>query len=80
MEAWEDPEVRPRIEDNLRYPGGKHEWLVVARAPVFKLWGLTLERVRELRNAIPDVFGIILPGGTAKVVRLGRRTKRSSRL
>ncbi|MBC6121690.1 pre-toxin TG domain-containing protein, partial [Listeria seeligeri] len=54
-EIWKDKSLRKKIERQLRYPGGLHEWHMVSRAPQFKFWDVTAEQIRELRTAISDV-------------------------
>ena len=52
---WKKKELRKKIERQLRYPGGMHEWHLVSRTPQFKYWDITAEKIRELRTAISDV-------------------------
>ncbi|WFA07021.1 LXG domain-containing protein [Bacillus sp. HSf4] len=54
-ELWSDKKTRRAIERQLRAPGGMHEWHLVSRAPTFKHWGVTAEKIRELRTAINEV-------------------------
>ncbi|MBI3836667.1 MAG: hypothetical protein HY288_01870, partial [Planctomycetia bacterium] len=48
--VWKNPKLRDAIENGLRWPGGQHEWLMIARAPKFKEWGLTAEQIAEMRT------------------------------
>ena len=59
---WSNPAARRTIQSRLRAPGGMHEWLLVARANVFKRWGITAEQVSELRTAI-DKVEFVNPAG-----------------
>ena len=52
---WSDKAIRRKIERQLRYPGGMHEWHLVSRAPQFKYWGIDFETIADLRTAIDDV-------------------------
>ncbi|CAF1770667.1 Putative ribonuclease YeeF [Bacillus subtilis] len=54
-ELWTDKKIRRAIERQLRAPGGMHEWHLVSRAPTFKHWGVTAEKIRDLRTAINKV-------------------------
>ena len=42
---WEKKELRKKIERQLRYPGGMHEWHLVSRTPQFKYWDITFEKI-----------------------------------
>ncbi|PWK14252.1 pre-toxin TG domain-containing protein [Tumebacillus permanentifrigoris] len=52
--VWADPKLRELIKDRLRYPGGMHEWHLVARADIFKRWGVTAEQIAEMRTLISE--------------------------
>jgi hypothetical protein len=52
---WRNKKFRKKIERQLRAPGGMHEWHLVSRAPQFKKWGVSAEKIRNLRTAIDDV-------------------------
>ncbi|MFJ7929007.1 ribonuclease YeeF family protein [Peribacillus sp. NPDC096448] len=60
--AWANPEVRKVISSRLRSPGKLHEWLMIARAPTFKRWGISAEQIQELRTPTKDVEFINPPG------------------
>ena len=60
---WKKKELRKKIERQLRYPGGMHEWHLVSRTPQFKYWDITAEKIRELRTVISDEKFINLEGG-----------------
>ena len=52
---WEIPELRKKIEDRIRRPGGYHEWHLVSRTPQFKKWGVSMDDIKEMRSLIEDV-------------------------
>lgn len=54
-ELWKCKKIRRKIERQLRYPGKMHEWHLVSRTPVFKRWGLSAERIMDLRTKISEV-------------------------
>ncbi|WP_081085938.1 hypothetical protein [Bacillus mycoides] len=54
-ELWKDKKIRKKIERQLREPGGLHEWHLVSRAPQFKFWDISAEKIKDLRTAISDV-------------------------
>ena len=54
-ELWKDKSIRKKIERNLRYPGGMHEWHMVSRTPTFKRWGLSAEDIKTMRTKISNV-------------------------
>ncbi|WP_230856138.1 hypothetical protein [Lentibacillus populi] len=54
-ELWKDKKIRKKIERQLRAPGGLHEWHLVSRAPQFKYWNISAEKIKDLRTAISDV-------------------------
>lgn len=60
--AWVNPEVRKVISSRLRSPGKLHEWLMIARAPTFKRWGIGAEQIQELRTPTKSVEFINPPG------------------
>ncbi|MBC6314044.1 T7SS effector LXG polymorphic toxin [Listeria grandensis] len=60
--AWSDPKIRSKIEDRIRQPGGYHEWHLVSRAPKFKEWGVSMDKIKELRTLTVDVKFINPPG------------------
>ncbi len=66
-EMWSVPQLRSKIEDRIRRPGGYHEWHLVARTPKFKQWGVTMDDIKEMRSLTKDVE-FINPSG-----RHGRR-------
>lgn len=37
---WDDETARKKIKERLRYPGGFHEWMMVARTNIFIGWGV----------------------------------------
>jgi hypothetical protein len=43
------------IGDRLRNPRGKHEWLMVSKAPKIRKWGLTAEDVWKMRDGTGDI-------------------------
>ncbi|AJH15241.1 RHS repeat domain-containing protein [Myroides profundi] len=52
---WKQKGAGDIIESRLRYPGKKHEWLMVSRADVFKSLGVKFEKIRDLRTLTKDV-------------------------
>lgn len=54
-ELWKNPEIRKKIEDRIRRPGGYHEWHLVSRTPTFKKWGVSMDDIKELRTLTKDV-------------------------
>ncbi|MDR6999668.1 hypothetical protein [Neobacillus niacini] len=66
-EMWNNPELRSKIEDRIRRPGGYHEWHLVARTPIFKQWGISMDDIKEMRSLTKDVEFVNPPG------RHGRR-------
>lgn len=54
-EVWKVTKLRNSIKRRLRHPGGQHEWLMVARANVFKRWGKKAQDVWDLRTPTKDV-------------------------
>ena len=54
-ELWDNNATRKAIERRLRSPGKLHEWLMVARTPQFKYWGITAEQIKDLRTATKNV-------------------------
>ncbi|KML32064.1 pre-toxin TG domain-containing protein [Rossellomorea marisflavi] len=60
--AWANPEVKKVISARLRSPGKLHEWLMVARAPTFKRWGISAKQIQKLRTPTKDVEFINPPG------------------
>ncbi|MBC2176079.1 hypothetical protein HCB27_05605 [Listeria booriae] len=61
-DAWANPKIRSTIEDRIRQPGGYHEWHLVSRAPKFKEWGVSMDKIKELRTMTKDVRFINPPG------------------
>lgn len=45
-----DRDARHLIGDNIRYPGGQHEWLMVAEVRQFKKWGISMKTIQEGRT------------------------------
>jgi len=64
---WNNPQLRSKIEDRIRRPGGYHEWHLVARTPKFKQWGISMDDIKEMRSLTKDVEFVNPPG------RHGRR-------
>ncbi|MGX7203555.1 T7SS effector LXG polymorphic toxin, partial [Enterococcus plantarum] len=52
---WKNTELRKKIEDRIRRPGGYHEWHLVSRTPTFKKWGVSMDDIKELRTLTKDV-------------------------
>ncbi|MBI6871354.1 hypothetical protein [Clostridium aciditolerans] len=58
-EIWTNPKlkkVKNAIKDRIRQPGGYHEWLACEKAPIFKKWGISMDKIRELRTLTDDVY------------------------
>ncbi|MFV0379205.1 MAG: hypothetical protein ACK5KQ_00040 [Anaerorhabdus sp.] len=49
-QVWADKDLRKIIESRIRYPYGKHEWLMVGRADKFKEWGISMDDVKSLTS------------------------------
>ena len=52
---WADSSIQSTIRQRLLFKGGHHEWLVRARANVFKSWGLSVKDIantRQLTNRV----------------------------
>jgi len=59
---WEDPDLRPVIERRVRYPGGLHEWLLIARLDTFKACGVSMIDINLFTPPIADIT-LINPDG-----------------
>lgn len=49
--------ARKVIEDNVRHPGGLHEWLMVKHVRKVKEWGISLQTVLDARTATAATVG-----------------------
>jgi hypothetical protein len=49
--------AREVLEENIRHPGGKHEWLMVAEARQFKKWGVSIRTIQEGRTFTEATVG-----------------------
>jgi hypothetical protein len=45
------------IAENIRHPGSKHEWLMVAEARQFKQWGVSMRTIQEGRTFTQAAVG-----------------------
>jgi len=45
------------IAENIRHPGSKHEWLMVAEARQFKKWGVSMKTTLEGRTFTKATIG-----------------------
>jgi hypothetical protein len=45
------------IADNIRHPGGQHEWLMVAEARRLKAWGVSMKTIQEGRTLTEATIG-----------------------
>jgi hypothetical protein len=45
------------IAENIRAPGGKHEWLMVSEARQFKQWGVSMREIVEGRSLTKVTIG-----------------------
>ncbi|MEK4407064.1 hypothetical protein MKZ26_22095 [Sporosarcina sp. FSL K6-6792] len=61
-EMWNNPQLRSKIEDRIRRPGGYHEWHLVARTPKFKQWGISMDDIKDMRSLTKDVEFVNPPG------------------
>jgi hypothetical protein len=64
--------LRGEVSERLDYSPGSLdilEWLMVAKAPTFKRWGISAEQIATLRSLIPDVR--FTPSGRCGDVRNG---------
>jgi len=59
---WANEAARNTIKARIRHPGGLHEWLMVARADVFKGWGVSMGEIKDLRTNTQDVVFTNPPG------------------
>lgn len=53
----DDPEVvkfKNSIMQMFRYPGGLHEWLMIAAIPIFKEMGIPMDHVKTVRTPINE--------------------------
>jgi hypothetical protein len=49
--------AREIIAENIRHPGSKHEWLMVAEARQFKKWGVSMKTILEGRTFTEATIG-----------------------
>lgn len=49
--------ARAVIAENIRHPGGKHEWLMVSEARQFKQWGVSMNEILEGRSLTKVTVG-----------------------
>lgn len=49
--------AREIIAENIRHPGSKHEWLMVAEARQFKKWGVSMRTILEGRTFTKATIG-----------------------
>jgi hypothetical protein len=49
--------AREVIGENIRHPGAKHEWLMLAEARQFKKWGISLKTIQEGRTFTQAIIG-----------------------
>jgi hypothetical protein len=45
------------IEENIRHPGGMHEWLMVSEVRQFKRWGVSMRTIHEGRSLTEATVG-----------------------
>ena|SRR5215510_745454 len=72
------------IGDNIRYPRGRHEWLMVAEARWFKQWGVSMKAIQDGRTFTDTTIGArfrVTRSGSSVLVSLGstRLAKASTR-
>lgn len=73
---WQLDKVQEVIARKIRKPGKLHEWLMVARANVFKRWGVTMEQIKNFRTLTKElkfkhpITGEIAPHGTNSISQL----------
>jgi hypothetical protein len=56
--------AREIIEDSIRHPGGKHEWLMVAEVRQFKKWGVSMKEILDGRTLTQATIGKNFRHGT----------------
>ncbi len=49
--------ARAVIADNIRHPGGNHEWLMVSEVRQFKKWGVSMKEILEGRSLTEATIG-----------------------
>lgn len=54
LQYWNTPELHDAIASLMRYPGGLHEWLMIACLPIFKVMGIPMELVKICRTPIGE--------------------------
>lgn len=59
---WKDKNVKDCIEDQIRAPGGLHEWNMAGFADCFKYWGVPMEEIKFNRDIIATL-DVINPTG-----------------
>ncbi len=59
---WKDKNVKDYIEDQIRAPGGLHEWNMAGFADCFKYWGVPMEEIKFNRDIIATL-DVINPTG-----------------
>lgn len=57
--------AREIIAENIRHPGSKHEWLMVAEARQFKKWGVSMRTILEGRTFTKATIGKRFRHGSA---------------
>lgn len=56
MGFWEDREERNKIKALMRYPGGQHEWLMLAAIPMLKVMEIPMEAILRYRTPTDECF------------------------
>ena len=59
---WDDESYKRAISALMRYPGGMHEWLMIAALPLVKEMEINFGLVKELRTKITDDFQFVWQG------------------
>ena len=54
LHYWNTPGLHDAIASLMRYPGGLHEWLMIACLPIFKVMGIPMELVKKYRTPIEE--------------------------
>lgn len=58
---WQDNQIRKQIENQVRAPGGLHEWLMTGMGPKLKELGFTMDEIKVMTTPTKEASGPI-PG------------------
>ena len=62
-DLWADERYKSAISALMRYPGGMHEWLMIAAFPTLKCMGIDFKLVKDVRTEINDDFKFVWDNG-----------------